>query len=412
MQKKYKATMALAVSALGCAGTLPISGTGFGWGLLHHGFLAATIGGLADWFAVTALFRKPLGISYRTEILRRNRQRIMDSIVEFSSDDLLSVDNVMGVLREQDMAQLMVDYLQNRGGRERLKGVVKEVALAAVNSMDANAVAAELSPAVREGVHSVALDRIFSEALQLMTEERYSRSLLHSLLDILGQVHKAPGVQQLLLENIHVLRAKYEKDSAGRAFVLASLDLTDERILQIFNEKISQYLEKMLQEDSAEYAELKAGAEMLLRALGKDADFREMLKCWQERFVNRLDFTLWLAQWLEQNIKGAQPFWLPFLEGFIDRKVDEFAEKKVWQRQFDKRVKEFVEEELGKHHDLVAALIRERLDGFSDDDLTEFVEAKVADDLQMIRINGSLVGAMVGMGLYILVWLTERMWGM
>jgi len=41
-----------------------------------------------------------------------------------------------------------------------------------------------------------------------------------------------------------------------------------------------------------------------------------------------------------------------------------------------------------------------------------FVEDKVQDDLQMIRINGSVVGALVGMGLYVLITLTERMWGL
>ena len=71
MQKKQKANLALAISAAGFLGTLPAGG--FWGGLLHHGFLAATVGGLADWFAVTAIFSKPLGISYRTDILRRNR---------------------------------------------------------------------------------------------------------------------------------------------------------------------------------------------------------------------------------------------------------------------------------------------------------------------------------------------------
>jgi len=47
-----------------------------------------------------------------------------------------------------------------------------------------------------------------------------------------------------------------------------------------------------------------------------------------------------------------------------------------------------------------------------DDALTDFVEGKVADDLQMIRINGSVVGAFVGMGLYLIVWGLERMWGL
>ena len=72
MSKKTQATLVLVIMFLGFIATYKLDSF---WGLLlNHGFLAALIGGLADWFAVTALFRKPLGfISYRTEILPRNR---------------------------------------------------------------------------------------------------------------------------------------------------------------------------------------------------------------------------------------------------------------------------------------------------------------------------------------------------
>ena len=108
MQKRNKANLALGISAAGFLGTLTMGG--FLGGLFHHGFLAAVIGGLADWFAVTALFHKPLGISYRTDVLRRNRVRITDAIVRFTSEDLLSTKNVMDVLQAQDMAGALVVY--------------------------------------------------------------------------------------------------------------------------------------------------------------------------------------------------------------------------------------------------------------------------------------------------------------
>ena len=77
MSKKTQATLVLVIMFLGFIATYKLDSF---WGLLlNHGFLAALIGGLADWFVVTALFRKPLGfISYRTEILPRNRERIME----------------------------------------------------------------------------------------------------------------------------------------------------------------------------------------------------------------------------------------------------------------------------------------------------------------------------------------------
>ena len=99
MQNKTLATATLAGCATLAAGTLPLANNGFIFGLLNHGFIAATIGGLADWFAVTALFHKPLGISYRTEILKRNRKRISDAVIEFVGEDLLNTKNIMETLQ-------------------------------------------------------------------------------------------------------------------------------------------------------------------------------------------------------------------------------------------------------------------------------------------------------------------------
>ena len=137
MDNKTKATATLAASALLAAGTMPslsplinlvTTTTGqFFLGLLNHGFIAATIGGLADWFAVTALFRKPLGISYRTEILKRNRGRITDAIIDFVSRDLLNKENIMDTIREENTAQLLIEYFEKYNGRDKAKDLAYDI---------------------------------------------------------------------------------------------------------------------------------------------------------------------------------------------------------------------------------------------------------------------------------------------
>ncbi len=412
MQSKRKATLALLISALGATCTFPTAAGGFFSGIIHHGFLAATIGGLADWFAVTALFRKPLGIGYRTEILRRNRKRIMDSIVEFTSDDLLSVENIMSVLRKEDTAALLVDYLLHRGGREHIRKLVDELLLKAVNSMDAHAAAETLSPAIRRGLSDFAVERVFLDMLQLLAEEKHSRKVLSSFLHMGEQVLHAPAMQQALLENIKVLRRAYEGESAGRAFVLAVLDLDDEHILSIFNERMTKYLQELLYENTESYGGLKASFEAFLRTAADDPSLAELFRGWREHYLQQMDIRDHLEDWIETNVKGDNPFWVEHLNNFLDARIDDFVSDKEMQQDCDRYIKNFLESELKKHHDMIPSLIRERLNEFDDDSLTEFVESKVADDLQMIRINGSIVGGIVGMMLYIIVYLSERMWGL
>ena len=216
----------------------------------------------------------------------------------------------------------------------------------------------------------------------------------------------------MLLARITSLRQQYEKDSAGRAFVLASLDITDERILAMLLERAQQQLRMMLAEPTESYASVKAGLETMLRALSQDTRLRAILQERKEQLLEQFDIESGLARWLEVNLKGEDPFWLPQVHGFIDARIDDFMHSEPWQRRFDQFVKQFVEDELTKHHDLIPGIIRERLAEFSDDELVAFVENKVQDDLQMIRINGSLVGSLVGMGLYLVVMVLERMWGL
>ena len=412
MQTKKKANLALGVSAAGFIGTMAAGGTGFWPGLLHHGFLAATIGGLADWFAVTAIFHKPLGISYRTDILRRNRPRIMEAIVTFASDDLLSTENIMRVIEKQDAARLMVDYLEYRGGRSRVHEVVEMVLLRAAADLDTAAAAAELSPAIYEGLKTFAWEDVVSDLLCMLAEEEHSERILASLLAISQRLLASEPLQEVLLARITRLRQQYEKDSAGRAFVLSSLGITDEKILDMLLVRMQQQLKTMLVEPTESYTGIKAGLEAMLRALSQDVRLRDMLQDRREQLLEHLDIEGGLARWLEENLKGENPFWLPQVHAFLDARIDDFTRSEPWQRRFDRFIKQFVKDELTKHHNLIPGIIRERLDEFSDEELVQFVEAKVQDDLQMIRINGALVGALVGMGLYLVVTLLERMWGL
>ena len=411
MKKKNKANLALGLSAAGFLGTLGVQG-GFGAGLLHHGFLAATIGGLADWFAVTAIFRRPLGIAYRTDILRRNRPRIMEAIVRFASEDLLSTENIMKVIREQDTAALMVDYIQHRGGRERVREVASQVLLRGINALDTDRVARELAPSIRDGLQSLPLENILMDLVRLLAEEKHSRGILHSMLTIGQEVLAAPAFQQVMLSHISLLRKEYEGDSAGRAFVLELMDLSDEKMLAILNEKMQSQLQELLSGQTQSYASLKAGLETMLMNFSRDESLHKLLKEWKDNLVGKLELEPLLSRWLEANVKGEEPFWLPGLRSFVDSNLDSFVNSAEMQQRFDAKLKDFLEAELSKHHRLIPGIIRERLDEFSDDELVEFVEDKVQDDLQMIRINGAIVGALVGMGLYILVTLAERMWGL
>ena len=457
MENKTKATATLAASALCAVSTLPeisplkfiLTGAtgGFVLGLFNHGFLAATIGGMADWFGVTALFRKPLGISFHTEILRRNRGRIMDAIVEFVGTDLLNTKNIMETVHDENTAQLLIDYFEQNKGRAKTKILVREIIGELFSGLDTQKISRSVAPILENEIKNLDAEKLFDAVLKVVKSDKHSRKILITLFDTGHKILRSPHMQEEILKKITELREAYEGDSAGRALVLSSMDLTDEKILTILNETVEKKIsdaEKVLNttgalvdSDTANAADemIKMFGGFVNRAAGS-LNTKKFLNDLMKLFLQKFDTENFIKTWLDVNVKGetdpkileklrrqqaANPkstriveverkpvIWKESIDYLVDAKIDEFIKDEKLQKNFDKLIKDFIENLLEEYRGQIPQMIRERLDKFSDDELTEFVESHVADDLQMIRINGSICGGLVGMFLFIVSQLIEH----
>ena len=456
MQNKTKATATLAASALCAVSTLPEisplrfiltgAGGGFALGLLNHGFLAATIGGMADWFGVTALFRKPLGIGFHTEILRRNRGRIMEAIVEFVGTDLLNTKNIMETVRDENTAQLLIDYFEQNNGRAKTKTLVREILKELFAELDTKKIAAGVVPILENEIKNLDAEKLFNAVIKVATNDKHSRKILIALFDTGHKILQSEHMQEEILRKITELREAYEGDSAGRALVLSSMDLTDEKILAILNETVDKKIkdaERILNMTGMVDSETAKAADEMIQTFGgfvKSAagsfNTKKFLDDLKNLFLQKFDSANFIKTWLDVNIKGetdpkilekirrqqeANPnvsriveierkpvIWRDATDFLVDMKIDEFIQDENLQKKFDALIKDFVENLLEEYKEQIPLMIRERLDKFSDDELTEFVEGHVSDDLQMIRINGSVCGAIVGMFLYIVSQVIEN----
>ena len=457
MENKTKATATLAASALCAVSTLPeisplrfvMTGAsgGFLLGLLNHGFLAATIGGMADWFGVTALFRKPLGIGFHTEILRRNRARIMDAIVEFIGTDLLSTENIMETVRDENTAQLLIDFFEQNNGRAKTKTLIKDVLGELFNNLDTQTISKGVAPILENEIKTLDAQKLFNAVLKVVTSDKHARKILVALLDTGHKILRSPHMQSEILNKITELREAYEGDSAGRALVLSSMDLTDEKILNILNETVDKKINDATTVLNATgmvdtYTANTAGNMIktfsgFVNSAADGLSTKKFLDDLKSLFLQKFDSAGFVKTWLDVNVKGdtdpkiletlrrkqvANPnvkriveierkpvIWRDAVNVLVDAKIDEFIGDKDLQKKFDKLIKNFIANLLDEYREQIPTMIRERLDKFCDDELTDFVEGHVSDDLQMIRINGSVCGAMVGMFLYIVAQIIEHL---
>lgn len=407
MQKENQANLALAVSVIGAASTM--GGGGLLMGTLHHGFLAATIGGLADWFAIKAIFGRPLGISHRTDILRRNRARIMESLVSFSSDDLLSRDNIMQVVDRENIGALLVEYLEHRGGRARLVDAAMDILRHVVADVDSHNAARELTPYVMQAIRNLPLEDSLAQLLCVLAECPHADRIFNVFMRMGRRIIRTDAFQELLHDNVASMRAEYEGDGMIRAFVLSFFD--DEMIVAGLTDYLDELLETALDAEHRRHIDGVAALGGVVTTIRNDPALRDMLYQYKMRLAEHLDIESMILDFIETRMKGDRPFWMPYVKQLLNEKIDAFAHSTAWQSRADRFVKELVAAEIDKHHDLVAVFVRDYLSQKSDDELIAFIERKVRGDLQMIRVNGAVVGAVVGMALSLCVTLVERMWG-
>jgi len=409
LRKENQANLALAVSVFGAVGTAG-QGSSLLVSTIHHGFLAATIGGLADWFAVKAIFGRPLGISHRTDILRRNRARIMESLVQFSADDLLSKQNIMEVIEREDIGALLVEYLEHRGGRERLIEATVDILRHVAADVDSRRISKELAPYVIRALHALPLEDSFVELLDVLTEKPHADRIFNMLIRMGLQLIQTQVFQEMLRENIASIRTEYEGDGMFRAFVLSFFD--DEMIAAWLTERLADILQSAMEHDDRRHRDGVQALVSFVTTLRTNPSLHEVLHRYKVHVIEHIEIENILIDFIEHRMKGSHPFWIPYVKELLNEKIDVFAHSESWQNRADRWMKNLAAGEVEKHHGMIAEFVRDYLNQKSEDELIVFVEGKVQTDLQMIRVNGAIVGAFVGMGLSLLVVCAERMWGL
>jgi len=412
IRKKGLATAVLALSAAGAAG--------FGWmasetggflsGLAAHGCLAATIGGLADWFAVTAIFRKPLGISYRTDILRRSRPRIMHSLAEFAGRDLLSRENVAESLSKQDFSEMLSKYLVVRGGRERIFALADAVFTRGIETLNMEEISNLVAPSLQRAFADIRIDEMAGKVLDSAFSDETADRLVHLLIPHLRSVWHDEELQTMLLSSIENIRETYVGDQSMRMALFDMDELSDEKLLERLNEYVKDWIDDMESGEGETYQKTYSWMVSFLHAGEQREKLLTALRRWQLNEIDNADISGKLTWGLEQLRENCFLGWRKKLRSYLENQIDSFLQDEDAKLRFNAWILQWLDGILASHHDELPQMMERQLAKMTDDEMVELVETRVEDDLQMIRINGAVIGSIAGMLLYILTSAAERMW--
>ncbi|WIW70225.1 DUF445 domain-containing protein [Anaerosinus gibii] len=382
---------------------------GFWGGLFNAGMLAAVIGGLADWFAVRALFEKPLGIGYRTEVIPRNREQIFCDMITFISKDLLGKENIIRVLDRYSLMKLALTYVDESKGDEKIKQFLYQMVTLFLKESNKEQLAKILENLLQEKVKEMNTIKPVIEALIHTLERDEEDAFIKELLVELEVYVHHPAVVGVIEQIVTQIKQQYTGQAEMREMASRFLDLSEEKIAKMVQREIIQYLRDLQFRTHPLRIDLKVRIIEWLLNQKENKQLEESLNQFLEYMINeKLNVSNAIVNFLNVLLEEQKMNLRRLIDQIVDNQIQRLRSDDKLQEKCEQFMKEIVMHVISEKHIVLETKIREKLDGLSNDDLKNLVENRVGDDLQMIRINGSVVGAIAGMMLYVLTFLVER----
>ena len=383
-----------------------------GWGWVAAFAEAALIGALADWFAVVALFRHPLGLPIpHTAILPRNKARLADNLAEFIRDRFLDTASLVARLRSAQPADRLAAWLRQPANADLLAGRLVVVFAEAVDFMDDPRVRRLFLHALRRRAGSLDMADGLGRLLEVMTEHGRHQALLDEGIERLGHWLEEPGVRQGFAGMI--------VDVAGREYpkVVAMLGLVGinpaelgERVSAGIIAGVQGLLDEVAQDPS--HPRRQAFDELVatyVGRLGQDQAFRARVDQAKREFlahpaVGTALRDLWddLRAWLGRDMQRADSRARRHLASATVALGASLADNPALRESFNEHLERTVETLAPELRDGLAHHIATTMKAWKDEDLVREVEVSVGRDLQFIRLNGTFVGGLIGLALYAL----------
>ncbi len=366
------------------------------WAAWLHAFSeAGMVGALADWFAVVALFRHPLGIPIpHTAIIPNRKNDLGESLSRFVAENFLEPEVVRKKLRSVDLSAFVVVWLKSEKGRRSVEDLVATIlrwALGALHEVRVRRFLARLS--------SKQLANINIAPLLGNTIEWLVRGQRHQ--EILTQVLRYAIV--VLHDNREAIRARVQQESPWwlPGFV-------DDRIMKKMLERVeTQLFEMTLDPDHG----LREKFNEWVQRLAHDLQHAPQHRRWGEDFKQQLldndelqDYLygLWreLARSIEEDIDKPESAirqqvgrWLDNVAGELEADPDMQAWVNTW-------LTEAITAVVARNSAQISSLISDTVQSWDGMDTSRRIELAIGRDLQFIRINGTLVGGLVGLVIY------------
>ncbi|KZE78763.1 DUF445 domain-containing protein [Myroides marinus] len=357
---------------------------------------AAMVGALADWFAVTALFRHPMGMPIpHTNLIVNSKNKIGDNLGDFVTDNFLTADNIRPYVEKVDLANMISTWLNKPSNQAILESEITSLTKRILTDLNDDNIIHLMTAKAKEGIAAINIQGFMSKGLMYAIEKNEHNRLLDIILPkaqmyveehrqeiydnvvekkpILGLIG-GKAVTNQLISGINTFLGDIERDPHHKIRKEITLRLemlaVDIEASPIWKAKFDEIISQFITDKTI------------------DTYMRDLWASTKESLLHQLeDKNSTLRSYISSSLSK--------IAIDLENNTENKAKINKWIQYTIYRVALKNTKEVGQ-------LIRNTVESWDGQELSDKLELEVGKDLQYIRINGTLVGGLVGLLIYII----------
>lgn len=356
---------------------------------------AAMIGALADWFAVTALFRHPLGLPIpHTNLIENSKQKLGDNLGSFVVSNFLSPQNIRPYIQKLKVSNFVGEWLVKEKNQEVLIKNLSDIVLDILNKLDDSTVSGFISKKVSEMTDDIKLNKIIGNGINYLLDKNDHQRIITNL---------SKQIKDYIIENEAMIQNRVKEGSYS--FIPS---FVDNKIADKIASGLADFF-KEVEEDPEHDIRVLITKKIyeFSTDLKEDPKWEDEFKDIKNNFLknDKLDEysnDIWfsikktLVKELQDN--GSS------LKNYLSKNLNEFSQNlktdEKLQNKIDHWVRVTAYKYILKNTHQFGNLISSTVGNWKGKELSEKMELEVGKDLQFIRVNGTLVGGLVGLIIY------------
>lgn len=357
---------------------------------------AGMVGALADWFAVTALFKYPLGIKIpHTNLITNNKDALGRNLGDFVSTNFLTAQNIRPYINKLAVSAYANEWLSKQKNVEIIQTELIKIAQRIITNLDDDQIASFLAKKGIQLTDEIKLEKLASTSLLYLLEQNEHHKLMNLILP----------QAQLYVENNRELIYKKVVEKQPILGLIGGKAVTNQLI-----SGITTFLQEI--ENDSEHpirTNITSKLYQIVEDLKEKDNWHDTFEDIKQEFITQdkiheyaIDVWTKLKNDVLYKLEQPQSELNNYLNKSINQMIINFEDDKDLQQRIDKMARQYVYKIVLKNSNEVGTIITNTVQEWDGKELSEKLELEVGKDLQYIRINGTLVGGMVGLLIYVL----------